>query len=95
MKKLDYRVKRMREIYGLYYENLKDYCEMKSPLNNEWIPWFIDIYVDNRDSIIFYLKEHKIQTRPVYGELIKTPMYYSNEISPVQSPMRRNKCRIV
>jgi len=82
MKKLDFRVRRMREIYDLYYENLKDIVEMKPPLNSEWIPWFVDIYVDNRDQIIEYLKKHKIQTRPVYGEINKTNMYYSDEILP-------------
>jgi perosamine synthetase len=82
MKKLDYRVKRMREIYDLYYENLKDIVEIKEPLNDEWIPWFVDIYVDNRDKIVQYLKKHNIQTRPVYGEINKTNMYYSDDILP-------------
>ena len=79
MKKLDFRVRRMREMYDLYYENLKDIVEMKPPLNSEWIPWFVDIYVDNRDQIIEYLKKHKIQTRPVYGEINKTNIYYSGD----------------
>jgi perosamine synthetase len=82
MKKLDYRVRRMREIYNLYYLNLKNYYEMKAPLNDEWIPWFVDIYVDNRDSIISYLKEHNIQTRPVYREINKTNIYYSEKTLP-------------
>lgn len=82
MKKIDYRVKRMRKIYDLYYENLKDHYEMSAPLTDEWIPWFIDIYVENRDSIISYLKEHNIQTRPVYSELNKTNIYYSEKILP-------------
>ena len=82
MKKMDYRVKRMREIYNLYYENLKDIVEIKKPLNDEWIPWFVDIYIDNRENIITYLKKHKIQTRLVYGEINKTNMYYSDDILP-------------
>ena len=82
MKKMDYRVKRMREIYDLYYENLKDIVEIKKPLNNEWIPWFVDIYINNRDKIMSYLKKHKIQTRTVYGEINKTNMYYSDTILP-------------
>lgn len=82
MKKLDYRVKRMREIYDLYYENLKDIVEMIPPLNDEWIPWFVDIYIDEREKIIKYLKKHKIQTRPVYGEINKTNLYYSDIILP-------------
>ena len=82
MKKLDWRVKRLREIYNLYYLNLKDNYEMKLPLSDEWIPWFVDIYVDNRDQIIYYLKKHKVNTRPVYGEINKTSIYYSDNTLP-------------
>ena len=46
MKKLSYRVKRIREIYELYYKNLKGICEIKEPLDDEWIPWFVDIYCE-------------------------------------------------
>tara|TARA_B110001469_G_C9648399_1_gene329358 strand:- start:5288 stop:7141 length:1854 start_codon:yes stop_codon:yes gene_type:complete len=80
MKKMDFRVMRMREIYNLYYNYLKDYIEIKPPLNEEWIPWFVDIYVDNRIEIMNYLKKHKIQTRPVYGEINKTDIYKSKDI---------------
>ncbi len=79
MKKLDYRVKRMREIYDLYYNELKDVVEMREPLNDEWIPWFVDIFIDKREELMNFLKKHKISTRPVYGEINKTKMYY-NEI---------------
>ena len=82
IKKMDYRVKRLREIYDLYYENLKDVVEIKKPMNTEWIPWFVDIYINDRDRIISYLKKHKIQTRPVYGEINKTNIYYSDNILP-------------
>ena len=80
MKKLDYRVKRMREIYDLYYNELKDIVEMCPPLNDEWIPWFIDIYIDRREELIDFLKKHMISTRPVYGEINKTNMYYNENI---------------
>ena len=48
-------------------------CE---PLNDEWIPWFVDILIDNRDELVDFLKKHKISTRPVYGQINKTKMYY-------------------
>jgi perosamine synthetase len=78
MKKLDYRVNRMREIYTLYYHLLKDIVDIKAPLSEEWIPWFVDIYIENRDDLVKYLKKHKISTRPVYGEINKTPVYYED-----------------
>lgn len=78
MKKLDYRVKRMREIFDIYYNELKDVVKMIKPLNDEWLPWFVDIYIEDRESLIFFLKNHMIQTRPVYGEINKTPIYYDD-----------------
>jgi perosamine synthetase len=78
MKKLDYRVKRLRQIYDLYFNELKDVVKIKEPLTDEWIPWFVDIYIEDRESLINFLKPHKISTRPVYGEINKTPVYYQD-----------------
>ena len=78
MKKLDGRVIRLREIYKLYYEELHDIVEIKKPMSEEWIPWFVDIYIDDRGLLMEYLKKHKISTRPVYGEINKTPVYYED-----------------
>jgi perosamine synthetase len=80
MKKLDSRVKRMREMYNLYYENLKDIVKMIPPLNDEWLAWFVDIYIQDRDNLINFLKFHKVGTRPVYGEINKTNIYKSDTI---------------
>ena len=78
MKKMSDRVNRMKEIYKLYYDNLKGLNIIKKSLSIEWIPWFVDIYINNRDDLIHFLKKHKIGSRPVYGEINKTNMYYSN-----------------
>jgi perosamine synthetase len=80
MKKMDYRVKRMREIFDLYYNELKDIVEIRTPLNDEWIPWFVDIFTDKRTELVTFLKKHNIGTRPVYGEINKTKMYYNKDI---------------
>ena len=53
---------------------------MIKPLSDEWIPWFVDIYIDNRNELIEFLKKHQIYTRPVYGEINKTNIYYSEEV---------------
>ena len=82
MKKIDFRVKRIREIYDLYYENLKDVVKISPKLSDEWIPWFVDIIIDDRENLMEFLKKHKVQTRPVYGEINKTNIYYSEEILP-------------
>ena len=53
---------------------------MKEPISSQWIPWFVDIYIDNREELIEFLNKHNIKSRPTYGEINKTNMYYSNEI---------------
>ena len=80
MKKLPDRIIRMREMYDIYYNEIKMICKMFPPPNDEWIPWFIDIYVDDRDDLATFLNKHNIQTRITYPELNKTPMYYTDEI---------------
>jgi len=82
MKKLSFRVERMKKIYYLYYNELKDIVKMLPSLSNEWIPWFVDIYLekDYKIELMDFLKKHKISTRLVYGEINKTNMYYSTEI---------------
>ena len=79
MKQLDSRISRMKFMYNLYYNNLKELGIILKPLSNTWIPWFVDIYIDNRDDLVEYLNKHNIKTRPTYGEINKTTMYYSEE----------------
>ena len=79
MKQLDDRVLKMKLIYNQYYDNLVDLNIIKKPLSNDWIPWFVDIYIDDREDLIEFLNKHNIKTRPTYGEINKTKMYYSEE----------------
>jgi perosamine synthetase len=78
MKKIPFRIKRLREIFDIYYQNLSQY--MIKPQSDSWIPWFVDIFVENRDELISFLKLHNIQTRITYPEINKTPMYYNDII---------------
>ena len=85
MKKLDYRVNRLKDIYNIYYHQLEKLIQdnkilMKKPLSDEWLPWFVDIYIDNRDELVEYLKIHNIVTRPVYGEINQTNMYKMDKV---------------
>lgn len=93
MKKLDYRVKRMSEIYNLYYQELKDHIKMIPPLFEEWHPWFIDIYCPSnkfRTDLIYYLKQHNVQTRETYVEINKTMMYNDDSILPNSNYVSNN-----
>jgi dTDP-4-amino-4,6-dideoxygalactose transaminase len=70
----------MKEIFDLYYTNLKNENIILKSNYEKWIPWFIDIFTDNRTELINFLKIHNIQTRVTYPEINKTPMYLDDNI---------------
>lgn len=80
LKKLPDRIFRLREIYDIYYQNLKDIVDIFKPQSDSWIPWFVDIFIKERDKLMIFLKAHNIQTRPTYPEINKTPIYYDENI---------------
>lgn len=68
MKKLDFRVKRKKEIYALYKKTLSDIKQVQffpTDLENT-APWFIDLIVENRIGLIKYLLKNQIGSRPFY-----------------------------
>lgn len=79
MKKLDWRVKRKKEMYKLYEDLLKNVDEVEFIDTNldDTAPWFIDILVNrrNRDRLASYLDEKKIGTRPFYPPIHTQPPY--------------------
>tara|TARA_B100000683_G_scaffold259586_1_gene283491 strand:- start:108 stop:1301 length:1194 start_codon:yes stop_codon:yes gene_type:complete len=89
MKTIEWRMKRMRDIYDRYYSLLSSLINsnehdiyMMKPMNEDWLPWFVDIYTTQRSELISFLKKHKIQTRETYGMINQTKMYFSNDILP-------------
>jgi perosamine synthetase len=91
MKKLPNRVIRLRQIFDLYKKYLNDlHCKTIDPQSDEWIPWFIDIFVNKRDELMNFLKIHNIQTRATYPEINKTPMYYSDITYPISNSVSNN-----
>jgi len=89
MKKLPGRVNQLRSLYKTYYEGLKDLPIFMFPPTEDYLPWFIDIYVEKRDELAAFLKVHNIQTRPTYPELHRTPMYLSDREYPITSYIAR------
>jgi perosamine synthetase len=83
MKKVPDRVKRLREIFDLYYSYLSNY--IIPPQHDHWIPWFVDMFTNKRDSLMNFLKIHNIQTRATYPEIDKTPMYNTQTILPISN----------
>lgn len=80
MKKLDWRVKRKKEIYKLYHELLQNMEPVRFIATNleDCSPWFIDILIDGegkREALAKFLDERGIGTRPVYPAIHTQPPY--------------------
>ena len=90
MKKLPGRVKQMHDLYMAYYEGLKGLpIHMITP-NDEYVPWFVDIFTEKRDELAAFLKIHNIQTRATYPEIHRTPMYLTEKEYPITSYVAKN-----
>jgi len=87
MKKLPWRVKRIREIWNLYYSRLKDNKNifMFEPRGDGWIPWFVDIYIDDSKKLSSFLKDNKIGSRFVYPPIHKQKVY--SELNNLSFPV--------
>ena len=88
MKKLRKRVKQKKEMYKYFMRNLRDIEQIEFiPTNlNETAPWFFDIYVNNRNKLLIYLKKKGVQTRVIYPA-INTQKIYKEEYKKVKFPV--------
>ena len=85
MGKLNWRVKRMKEIYATYKENLSSINELKffqQDLTNT-TPWFIDCIVEERKELMSYLNLKGIGTRVMYPPLNTQKAYNLKGYFPV------------
>lgn len=82
MKKIDYRIKRKKEMYKIYYEQLESIKEIEFiPTNLEYVtPWFCDLFCKDRDKLANYLKEKGIGIRKFYSCIYSQKCYQPNNI---------------
>lgn len=68
MKKLPWRLKRKKEIWQRYRTRLAkiDAIEWIETDTERVAPWFVDVFVADRDSLSRYLHESGIGSRPIY-----------------------------
>jgi len=87
MKKLPLRIQKQKEIWSLYYTKLSNHPKIKMLIGDDenWITWFVDIYVDNPNELQQYLKEHNIGTRRIYPPCNSQKIYeqYNNLEFPI------------
>jgi len=77
LRTINTRINTKKYIYNLYYQELKNIFDIEFlDTNTEYVtPWFVDIYINNRTKLIEYLKENKIETRPIYSSINKQLCY--------------------
>lgn len=83
MKKLPWRLTRKKQIWNRYRERLADIEEIA------WIatdtrtvaPWFVDIFVEDRDALGAHLEARGIGTRPIYPPLHSQEAYGLSHLS--------------
>lgn len=77
MKKLPWRVKRKKEIWQHYHDGLKNILQVEFMTTNleDTSPWFIDIFVDEPDQLVAFLKERGIGSRLVYPAIHTQKIY--------------------
>ena len=77
MKKLEYRVKRKKEIFAAYREQLAGIpgVQMVDTDLAESTPWFVDILVDDPEKLGLYLGQQGIRSRRFYPPVHSQPAY--------------------
>lgn len=80
MKKLEWRVKRKKEMFSLYRKLLADVEQIKFMETDlkDCSPWFIDCLVKGRevrDKLAHFLNENGVGTRPFYPAIHTQPPY--------------------
>lgn len=73
--KLEDRINRKQEIYSRYYSGLKDIMRKHSG-----VPWFVDIYLKDRDGLAEYLTEKNIGTRKMYPLISNQPPFSTTPV---------------
>jgi len=92
MKKLPERVVFMRNLYQSYFTEIEKIpgVRMIPRADENYVPWFVDIYTEKRDELADFLKKHNIQTRPTYPSIHTTPMYTSSDKFPNATYVSQN-----
>lgn len=83
MKKLPWRLQRKKEIFQRYVEGLEGNAEIDMLATDleATSPWFIEVFVDDREGLAAHLKERQIGSRPIYPPIHSQQAYGLNDLS--------------
>ena len=91
--KLDDHIKIVRQIYNLYCDGLKGLDTIKlinRKLDRGQIPIYVEVLVDRREDLIYYLNKNNIQSRPFYPNLDSAPHLKSDGFFPNSEKFSKN-----
>ena len=85
IKKINERIQRKKEIYSQYEGFLQEnkFVEMIPTDLSQTTPWFVDIYVNDRDGLYEYLKKNGIGSRKVYPPINSQKIYNTINNFPI------------
>lgn len=94
VKKLRKRIKRKKEIYKRYWNNLKNTKNIIFiPTNlKDTTPWFIDIYVKDPVELAAYLTKNNVGSRPIYPAIHTQTIYknvHKNNFFPISEKIAK------
>lgn len=92
MKKLDKRIRRKKEIWGQYFDQLRDVPNVRLFDHDTTLtsPWFIDALVENRGPLMEYLADNGVGTRVMYPPINKQRAYGLDGDFPVSNYVGEN-----
>jgi len=82
LKKLKKVIKRKKQIYNFYQQNIDNKLLQNIPIESHTQPvhWFTSFFTDHKKSFKNYLSEHKIQTRDFFYPLNLQPCYKNSDL---------------
>jgi perosamine synthetase len=89
LQNIDYRITHKKLIYHSYRKRLDSLVRFITTNLSTTIPWFVDVYVDNREGLTQHLRQNNIPFRKVYQPIneqsfindrgfYETSRFYSN-----------------
>jgi perosamine synthetase len=84
LKKLSQRMLKKKNLYAMYEKELGGLSSVRMLATDlhRTTPWFVDIYVDQREGLRSFLEKKGIGTRPIYGPVHSQPCFAKKEKFP-------------
>ena len=85
MKEIKKRIKKKKAVYNNFIKKFRSITNIKlvKTKTTFTLPWMIDIYVEDRDDLIEFLKHRGVQTRKMYPPIYKQKCYNDDISLPV------------